>query len=324
MKSLKLQNGITLIALVITIIVLLILAGVSVSMVMGENGIAIKAKEAKKETEEAKKNEEEYLKQLEDEIEKFDEVEKKIDFEKIKMEVLEEKEIYLGLAQELGQDGDNYDIGIGTDGNVVNLDLWTYTEIEEAYISLDPMDANSDNNSSYENSNIEDDGTIIGTMPQYIYLYELDDILPVININRAFKDCTDLKVAPELPSTITYMNETFMSCINLKIAPIIPKEVTGLYSTFLYCDKLEKCVIPSNIMDIGQNTFIKNDSNNKMHLYFEHIDDLPSFSYMLADGRVYNWCNYQSNIVAYFKNTELADFFANEFYNIEVSENYKW
>lgn len=44
------NTGITLIALVITIIILLILAGVSISVVMGENGIATKAKEAKEET----------------------------------------------------------------------------------------------------------------------------------------------------------------------------------------------------------------------------------------------------------------------------------
>ena len=38
-KSLKAHNGITLIALVITIIVLLILAGVSIAMLTGENRI---------------------------------------------------------------------------------------------------------------------------------------------------------------------------------------------------------------------------------------------------------------------------------------------
>ena len=43
---LKQNKGITLIALVITIIVLLILAGVSISAVIGENGIATKAKNA--------------------------------------------------------------------------------------------------------------------------------------------------------------------------------------------------------------------------------------------------------------------------------------
>ncbi len=46
----KLQKGITLIALVITIIVLLILAGVSIAMLTGDNGIIGKAKDAKNET----------------------------------------------------------------------------------------------------------------------------------------------------------------------------------------------------------------------------------------------------------------------------------
>ena len=43
------KKGITLIALVVTIVVLLILAGVSISMLTGDNGIISKAKEAKKE-----------------------------------------------------------------------------------------------------------------------------------------------------------------------------------------------------------------------------------------------------------------------------------
>ena len=43
----KNQKGITLIALVITIIVLLILAGVSISMISGDDGIATQAVRAK-------------------------------------------------------------------------------------------------------------------------------------------------------------------------------------------------------------------------------------------------------------------------------------
>ena len=39
MKKTKRQSGITLIALVVTIIVLLILAGVSIAMLTGQNGI---------------------------------------------------------------------------------------------------------------------------------------------------------------------------------------------------------------------------------------------------------------------------------------------
>ena len=44
------QKGITLIALVITIIVLLILAGVSIAMLTGENGILTNAQDAQKQT----------------------------------------------------------------------------------------------------------------------------------------------------------------------------------------------------------------------------------------------------------------------------------
>ena len=47
----KQANGITLIALVITIIVLLILAGVSIAMLTGENGILTQAQNASKQTE---------------------------------------------------------------------------------------------------------------------------------------------------------------------------------------------------------------------------------------------------------------------------------
>ena len=52
----KETNGITLIALVVTIVVLLILAGVSINMVLGQNGIVTKAKDAREKTEQAKQN----------------------------------------------------------------------------------------------------------------------------------------------------------------------------------------------------------------------------------------------------------------------------
>ena len=54
------QRGITLIALVITIIVLLILAGVSIAMLTGDNGILSKARDAQTNT--VKSSNEEILK----------------------------------------------------------------------------------------------------------------------------------------------------------------------------------------------------------------------------------------------------------------------
>ena len=62
----KKQKGITLIALVITIIVLLILAGVSIAMLTGQNGILTQAQNAKNKTDEAAKNEQLDLARQED------------------------------------------------------------------------------------------------------------------------------------------------------------------------------------------------------------------------------------------------------------------
>lgn len=62
MKNLKNQKGITLVALVVTIIVLLILAGVSLSLVAGSDGILSKAgKAVKKNADAAAKEEAELL-----------------------------------------------------------------------------------------------------------------------------------------------------------------------------------------------------------------------------------------------------------------------
>ena len=46
-RKTKEENGITLIALVVTIVVLLILVGITLTYVMGDNGIVKKAQDAK-------------------------------------------------------------------------------------------------------------------------------------------------------------------------------------------------------------------------------------------------------------------------------------
>ena len=56
-NKVKTNKGITLIALVITIIVLLILAGVTIAMLTGNNGILTKVKEAKEKTKQAEQEE---------------------------------------------------------------------------------------------------------------------------------------------------------------------------------------------------------------------------------------------------------------------------
>ena len=48
MKKIESQKGITLVALVVTIIVLIILAGISINLLLGDNGLITRAQEAKK------------------------------------------------------------------------------------------------------------------------------------------------------------------------------------------------------------------------------------------------------------------------------------
>ena len=65
-KNRKRENrGITLVALVVTIIVLIILAGVSIAMLVGVNGIITQAQRAAEQTEQAKRDEEAGLSSLE-------------------------------------------------------------------------------------------------------------------------------------------------------------------------------------------------------------------------------------------------------------------
>ena len=66
------DKGITLIALVVTIIVLLILAGISISMLTGQNGILTRAADAKIKTDEAEKKENEKMQRYKQTIDERD------------------------------------------------------------------------------------------------------------------------------------------------------------------------------------------------------------------------------------------------------------
>lgn len=70
-QKIKSKSGITLVALVVTIVVLLILAGVSINLVLGNNGIITQAKKAKKETNQADEDEQTKLNSAADYIDEM-------------------------------------------------------------------------------------------------------------------------------------------------------------------------------------------------------------------------------------------------------------
>ncbi|MEI3395249.1 MAG: hypothetical protein V8R82_06080 [Clostridia bacterium] len=65
------EQGITLIALIITIVILLILAGIGIAVLTGENGLFTRAQQAKEKTIEAQKNEESTISEYMDEMDKY-------------------------------------------------------------------------------------------------------------------------------------------------------------------------------------------------------------------------------------------------------------
>lgn len=71
LKEKTTARGITLITLVVTIVVLLILAGVSINLVIGNNGLITKSKEAREQYVQGATNDETSMNNLYDEIEQI-------------------------------------------------------------------------------------------------------------------------------------------------------------------------------------------------------------------------------------------------------------
>lgn len=341
----KKQNGITLIALVITIIVLLILASVSISAVIGENGIAIKAKEAKQNTVVAQDQEkievaiaeyqmdasngfamtlEEFLDAKEwcsavldedgtlritmssgrefeldvdgnltvvqaenngsndsdsgenntgDDNENntgndggSDTGTSEVDWDTLVAEMPSKYSEYLEEAQAQKQ-SISTDIALGTDGKVVNLDLWGYylNDSKNGMVlgSLSVLD------SGYAKSNISG-GKIKGTMPQYIYLLAENKVYPVTELCYTFNNVDTLAECPEIPSTVTAIDAyAFSGCTSLTSIKI-PDTITTIGNYAFYESGLTSLVLPSKVKILGNFAFsncknlasIKVDENN--------------------------------------------------------------
>ena len=91
------QKGITLIALVVTITVLIILATVSINTVLGDNGIIGRAQKAKDSYQNSQKSEDEQMAVLANEMAQYDEDENS--------GVIEKTKSYVGYYADIDGDG---------------------------------------------------------------------------------------------------------------------------------------------------------------------------------------------------------------------------
>lgn len=240
----KEKKGITLIALVITIIVLLILAGVTIAAISGDNGILQNAARAKEETEQAQEDEENILNSYEDQINEY----VGVDWDTV-----------LTNAQKHPDQKTSTAIGVGTDGKPVNMDLWEYTLIEDETYALnseETISAVEEENwavakTGYLGAFIED-GKIEGTVPQFIKDSTDDSFVPVTDMTYSFYNCTGLSEMPQIPETIENMCNTFSGCVNLKESKKIPNSVKNLQSTFMNCTNLTTVFnIPNEVVDMS-------------------------------------------------------------------------
>ena len=256
------ERGITLIALVVTIVVLLILAGVSINLVLGNNGIISKAKESRTETRMSQIDEQVKLAigdayadgigSITDsglklalnnrlgegtydisgdettgwkvtvketgktyditsngKINSSEETGSTVDWNKILEEANKNPESF----KHEDQSKTNNDIGIGTDGKPVNMDLWNAIIINGNEITLTGTDG-CNWQKGYVGKII--DGKIQGKIPEYVKKADKDDFYRVTSMNYTFEYCTELEEMQEdIPSGVTNFDDTFIGCSKL-------------------------------------------------------------------------------------------------------------
>ncbi len=255
-KRLKAKGfkGITLIALVVTIIVLLILAGVTIMTLFGENGLISMADKARGETENSQANDIAGLGSLSNQMNSvLNGGGTGSGGETIKWdEILADATANPNNYKHPSQSSTNGDIGIGTDGKPVNLDLWEYEVINEDEIELCGKYGSSEV-PGYDNSNVVE-GKIIGEVPQYIKIDGNNDFYEVTSMYRTFESCTSLTTAPTIPTNVTDMYRAFYGCTNLTTPPpVIPSCVTNISWTFGSCTKLQGTIeINANPTEYGE------------------------------------------------------------------------
>ena len=274
----KRNKGITLIALVITIVVLLILVGVSISMLTGQNGILSKANDSKNRTEISTEkegislalitalmdengyqnlNQETLQKAIDNHFGKGIAIATDNNNETFTVSFINSKrdyninidEISEGLnwnqimsdakaPQSQDEPRNNGFIAIGTDGKTVDLDNWNYTLYNGTY-ALNTLDVIEGKISNCGYiGEITSNGEIIGTIPTYIKGPNDNEFIAVTNLRGTFYNISDLKTAPKLPIYTEILRGTFSNCTGLIEAPIIPQTVQDMRLAFYKCTSL--------------------------------------------------------------------------------------
>lgn len=299
-EILRKPKGITLIALVVTIIVLLILAGVSIQAVIGDNGIVTKASNAKENTAIAKEIEQIDISYADCQAKNMSEYQDEVYVTATQLETSMNKTYGEGTVEVTGipsrlnvkylETKREYIIGKNKKAQA-KVDFEKLFEIAQKHpdqtgsndigIAEDGSIVNLD---LWSYVAIEDgywlvteyscyvgdgyigdyiDGKIIGQVPMYIK-EENGEFSPVTSMEKTFYEHQDIIIAPEIPSTVKYMDETFNRCRNLKTVPEIPDSVISMRGTFYECANLEIIERMSESVSNWERTFFGCSSLEKI------------------------------------------------------------
>ena len=287
----KRNYGVTLISLVITIIILLILAGISISVISGNNSILNQATSAKEKTDESEEiegiklatmsaniNENGYQPLNQENLQNAIDTQFGIGkvsivdngdgtftvrFKDSKKEYnitsngIENGIDWIEAMKEAQAPEEQITqpkniIGIGTDGKPVNMDLWKFLLLEDGTYILNESETST---TTGYNGSFTADGKIIGYIPEFISVDNGANYKEVSNLRSLFKECNDLKTAPAIPKTATNIMNLFHSCSNLETAPSIPSGVIIMQGTFYNCSSIENAPYIPNTVTNMQGTF---------------------------------------------------------------------
>ncbi len=259
--NLKNNKGITLIALVITIIVLLILAGISITMISGDDGIISRASNAAEQTKEKSKAEGEKLSEAEDYI-----------TDKINQangsSASDPSLSHSGTLPEGAFYGNYYTASVYEEmpETVSDGDVYLYEDYLYLYSAEDSgwnvVLATSDLGLSEYVPEFE---WVDKNQTSYGPILEQINNEPITVADNTFIECVNLVELPKIPDTVFSMRATFANCTsitdvsdfkfpsqldNLEAAfagcssltnegmPVLPYGVTDLLSTFARCTSL--------------------------------------------------------------------------------------
>ena len=292
---LRKQNGLTLIALIITIIVMIILAGVSLSLTTGDDGVLNKAKLAREETRagqvkeildlwvedtkiarEIGTNDEEPIEELinrlkEDKLLTEEEIIKINDSNNVNKEVKIGDQTISFKDESSNTDFDDGGLGY-TQADIDNtLKYFTFDKSTGILTSKDDVIGTYKNRKNVSLKTAvfpkEIEGVVVKEIRSTLeygwgVLANINDLEKVIILSEItefgeapFEGCKNLK-SVELPNTLTKIsNYAFSGCTNLTSIKI-PSSVTRISSSvFSGCTNLTSVTIPSSVTSIDGSVF---------------------------------------------------------------------